>query len=218
MQLFLPSILLFIIGIQIYLLLRRHLQYVMYKPPNTTKHAFISTHRLNFCCQPPRRAGFCGSRVIAHSSVNPAGPISVYIVSYPLVGLENIIDALPPFLSDPASLHQAVVVHAPRLDTSTWLFDFIPLNPTDPRVISQLIALRPCPAQARVQCLKRVPSKRCRLVRQLPFELDGQLVIDRAKDFQNRWMEENSSIQLLRRDCRHHVEALIRELAMITMY
>jgi len=129
---------------------------------------------------------------------------SIFIVKMPLVGLEATA-ILPSPLSDAAAVHEAVAIDVTE---GPWLFDFLPREPRNPRIIARLLAGDSVPAMARVRQIRALPPSRlCFSVG--ACSLSEQEAVARAKEFQREW---NRDLQLFKMDCRHHTRELVAAL------
>ena len=97
-----------------------------------------------------------------------------------------------------------------RKPTVAWLFDTIPLDATNPSTLGRMLLLQRVPAQNRI---RRLSFMNMEMVQHRFDIYDGtpDAVVEEASVFQNSLWDP--SIQLVYRDCRVHVEALVQHLS-----
>ena len=90
---------------------------------------------------------------------------TVHIAMIPLEGMESIEQTLGRLYPDVLALHCMVLVSAPPEDSTSMsgvhMFDFLPLNPTDPLTMARLVSGQSAQGQLRTRVLARRPRRRC---------------------------------------------------------
>lgn len=130
------------------------------------------------------------------------GATEVFVARTPLVGLEAIGDVLGDLY--PGPLEHSVVILREAGGTSVVAHDFLPEDPTDPRVALALLSGGSTKGVVRSRPLRGVPRRRCE-----GRGLAGPGAARAAQAFDEAW---DTELRLRTNDCHAYADALVAHL------